>query len=370
MIKFFFLRPIRILYAFCPVLLFLCLPRAVPGAEKGAPGHHASPVIVENAVQKNVSPQVTLIGTTVPHRKSTVAAEIGGLVVSFPVRNGHKTKKGDILVRIETRPLKLQLESAKAHLAEAKENHANAQSELNRSEALFKQKSISSREYEKALYASNAIQEKIMGLEAEIELIEYRLGKSVIRAPFNGFVVEEHTQVGQWLKEGEKAVTLAEIDPILVKVPVPDRYIHYIRPKQKIRLEFDFLQKGRNRNGFVRDIIPQGNEKARTFPVQISVKNRDFSLFPGMSCKVTFPSGSSNRALLVNKDAIITDAQGHHLFVVRDGKAVMVPVSPGQAYGNFVVVEGDLSSGDLVVVEGNERLRPGQKVKTVEKQSK
>ena len=352
------------------LLILLFFSPRVSLAEDGNTGDEASLVVVEEVIEKSVSPRVTLIGTTVPNRESSVAAEVGGLVVSFPVRNGQQVNKGDVLVQIETKPLLLQLKSAQARLAETKENLASAESELKRSEALYEQKSISSREYEKALYASSAIKEKIMGLEADIELIRYRLGKSAITAPFTGFVVEEHTQIGQWLREGETAVTLAEIDPILVVVPVPDRYIHHIKLKQRVRLEFDFLAKKGDRTGSVRDIIPRGNEKARTFPVQVIVSNRDFSLYPGMSCKANFSAGSSRQVLLVNKDAVITDSRGDNLFVVRDGKAVVVPVTQGQAYQNLVAVEGDLYPGDLVVVEGNERLRPGESVRVVDRKNK
>jgi RND family efflux transporter MFP subunit len=357
-------------YIFGILLILLFFSCAASWAQDEKPGGEASLVVVEKVIQRNVRPTVALIGTTIPNKESTVAAEVGGLVVSFPVRSGQQVKDRDILVKIETRPQLLQLKSARARLAEAKENLANAESELKRNEALFKQKSISSREYEKALYSYNAINEKIMGLKAEIELIQYRLSKSVIRAPFSGFVVEEHTQVGQWLKEGEKAITLAEIDPILVTVPVPDRYIHHIKLKQKVSLEFDFLARNKVRTGYVRDIIPKGNEKARTFPVQVRVSNSDFSLYPGMSCKVNFSAGASQKALLVNKDAVITGAEGHNIFVVRDGKAAFIPVSQGQAYDNLVSVEGDLSPDELVVVEGNERLRPGEAVRAVERENK
>ena len=116
----------------------------------------ASPVKVEMVIQKKVRPVITLIGTAMPHRKSVVAPEIEGLVTHFPVTKGQKIKKGDVLVRVERKPLLLELKCAEANLAEAKENHENALSELRRNRELLKKKSISSRAYDDALYTANA----------------------------------------------------------------------------------------------------------------------------------------------------------------------------------------------------------------------
>ncbi|UCF83281.1 MAG: efflux RND transporter periplasmic adaptor subunit [Desulfobacteraceae bacterium] len=345
------------------VLVWVTLPISKVAGQP--PGEEASPVVVERVISNSVRPTVSLIGTAKPHRKSVVSPEIEGVVAAFPVKKGQKIKKGEVLARVETRPFLLELKFAKANLAEEKVNHENAISELKRVTELFKKKSISSRSYDDAFHSANALEKRILGLEARIETIQYHIEKCVIKAPFGGFVVEEHTQVGQWLKKGAEIVTIVEIDPILVTTPVPDRYIHFIKVGQKVDLEFDFLPGNKTRKGLVRDIIPEGNEKARTFPVQISVANSDFSILSGMSCRVSFPVGSFHKSLLVNKDAVVTNRDGHQIFVVQDGKALLVPVKKRQAHGSLVVVEGRMAEGDMVVVEGNERLRSGQKVNVI-----
>ena len=319
-------------------------------------------VRVETATQHTVRPYVTLLGTTEPYRESTVASEIEGLVVDYSIRLGQRVKKGQVLAKVETKPLRLDLKSAQAALAEANENHKNALSELERVEELFKKKSIADRTYDDALFKANAIKQRISALETRIEAIQYDIGKCVIRAPLSGFVVEEHTQIGQWLEKGGPVVTLVDIDPALITVPVPDRYVRYVKPGQSVELEFEFMEGKGKRQGVVRDVIPLGNEKARTFPVQITVSNEDFAILAGMSSSVKFPVGEPTVHTLVNKDALVTNSDRYHLFKVNDGKAHLVPVKKGQAYGSYIVVEGDLVPGQIVVVEGNERLRPGQAV--------
>jgi membrane fusion protein (multidrug efflux system) len=327
-------------------------------------GPEASPVKVELIQKRTVRPSVTLIGTAEPFRKSTVASEIEGLVVRFPVRKGQKVKKGDVLARIEIRPLSLELKEAEALLAEANENYQNALSELRRTEELYKKKTVSSRSYDDALYTAKGMKQRILALEAKIEAVKYDVARCCIKAPFSGFVVEEHTQVGEWLKEGGPVVTLVELDPILVSVPVPDRYIHFLEEGQPVTLEFGCLPGNQRRQGVVQDVIPQGNERARTFPVRIRVNNEGYAMLAGMAPKVIFPAGDPFEALLVHKDAVVTGGDSHHVFVVREGKAVRERVSEGQAFGSFVAVAGNIDAGEMVVVEGNERLFTGQEVRT------
>jgi len=152
-------------------------------------GPEASPVKVELIQKRTVRPSVTLIGTAEPFRKSTVASEIEGLVVRFPVRKGQKVKKGDVLARIEIRPLTLELKEAEALLAEANENYQNALSELRRTEELYKKKTVSSRSYDDALYTAKGMKQRILALEAKIEAVKYDVARCCIKAPFSGFVV-------------------------------------------------------------------------------------------------------------------------------------------------------------------------------------
>jgi multidrug efflux pump subunit AcrA (membrane-fusion protein) len=127
-------------------------------------------------------------------------------------------------------------------------------------------------------------------------------------------------------------------------------------------LEFGCLPGNQRRQGLVQDIIPQGNEKARTFPVRIRVDNPGYAMLAGMAPKVIFHAGDPFEALLVHKDAVVTGGDSHHIFVVREGKAVREKILEGQAFGSSVAVAGNIHAGEMVVVEGNERLFPGQEV--------
>ncbi|MBW2007669.1 MAG: biotin/lipoyl-binding protein [Deltaproteobacteria bacterium] len=116
-----------------------------PAAQAGSPRQAQAPVVVEKVRKVRIRPEATLIGTVFPFRRSAVAGEAEGLVVEFPVRRGQRVEKGQVLARIQEQPYRLRLKAARAGLAEARENEAEARSELRRISALFEKKSVSSR---------------------------------------------------------------------------------------------------------------------------------------------------------------------------------------------------------------------------------
>ncbi len=345
-------------------LLLFILGTLAPasGAENKIP---ARPVKVEKIIKKPVRPVVTLIGTAEPSMKGIAASEVEGLVTEFPVKAGQSVRPGDLLARVETTPLMLDLKQAEAGLTEAEVNYQNALSDLETKEALFKTKAISNRDYDDVRYRANALNQKIAALKTRIDSIHYNLERCAIRAPFAGVVIEEHTQQGEWLRKGGPVVTLINLNPMRITVPVPDRYIQSIGPGETVEIDFEFLNPQNRIRGKVSYIIPQGNEKARTFPVHVLFDNGNHKIMSGMSARVHFPVGEPYEALLIHKDAFSGNGETDHVFVVRDGKAEQVPVKKGYAYGSLVVTEGELSAGEMVVVEGNERLRPGQEVTVI-----
>ena len=348
-------------------VVWLLLAAAAPSPAASQPEGEAgpAPVRVAPVVQREVRPYVRLIGTSRAVRRSLVASEVEGRVVAVEARRGERVERNGILARIDPTVFRLRLEEARAQLQEARADYENLQLELDRVRTLLERKSISNREYDDARFRARASESRIQALKARIETLEHDLNRCTIHAPFAGFVVEEHTELGQWVREGGTIAEMADIDPILVTVPVPDRYVRWVEPGQELSLRFDGLGEAADRTGRVRSVVPVGNEEARTFPMEILVPNPEGDLLAGFSCEALIPVGEEEVRLLVPKDALVAGEAGtFHLFVVRDGTALRVEVEKGQAHDGSVVVSGALNAGEAVVVEGNERLFPGQPVRT------
>jgi multidrug efflux pump subunit AcrA (membrane-fusion protein) len=125
--------------------------------------------------------------------------------------------------------------------------------------------------------------------------------------------------------------------------------------------------------GVVAEVVPQADVQARTFPVKVRVVNQFTDDVPllkaGMYARVSLPTGETQMAILVPKDALVLGGPQPLVYLVEGaaadaaaGKAVPVPVQIGVADGRLIQVTGDVKAGQLVVVQGNERLQPGQDV--------
>lgn len=214
--------------------------------------------------------------------------------------------------------------------------------------------------------------------EAVVQRLEDQLRKHTIRSPFEGYVVSQKADVGDWVSRGDVVAEVIQIDPIQLRVFVPESDLYSLKvalklaPEEKLDVwvRFDAI-KDQRFNGRVERIIPQADVRSRTFPILIRVDNPKDSrlgrrLGSGMLAEVALPIGTAQKRLLVPKDAINLEDESASVIAARSNgessgyRAEKIPVRLGLSMGNFVAVTGELSVTDRVVVEGNERIRAGQ----------
>jgi RND family efflux transporter MFP subunit len=375
------------------------------------------PAIIEVAVveQKTIAQPVTFVGTVEPRRRSLVSSEVEGVVAELLVDDGQRVKQGETLVQLRQESLRFALQALQGtakryreELAELKngtrpemveEAHAavlEAEAELDRArrekrrQLGLNQRGVSAlRARENAETATIVSQQRLARVralyqmavrgpraerisqaeaqyrsaQAEVERLKYDLRHSRVAAPFTGYVVAKHTEVGQWLGRGDLVVTLIELDVAHVAVPIPERFISQVRLGAAGTLRFDAIP-DRTWKGRVVRIIPQAGD-ARTFPVTLAVDNTQTLLKSGFVARAMLTVGEQRDALLVPKDAVVTQGPRQIVYAVREGKAALVPIQRTSFFEGSAVVIGDLQKGEQVVIRGNERLRPGQAVQVV-----
>ncbi|MEE8552867.1 MAG: efflux RND transporter periplasmic adaptor subunit, partial [Desulfobacterales bacterium] len=237
--------------------------------------------------------------------------------------------------------------------------------ELNRARKLKETNSIAEKNFDLAFYSHKALSQGLLQKDAEIEQLEYEIKQKKVVAPFSGFVAKEHTQVGEWIDGGGPVVTLIDLEQVRITVDVPERYAVLLIPQGEVKvmvrsISNDLLA------GKIYALLPQANPDSRTFPVRINLANPEFKIKSGMEAMVTFNLAASKNALLMPKDAIVTQGNNKLVFFVADGQAMPVNVKVLGYYDGDVAVEGNLKPGTPVVIRGNERLRPGQAVNVLE----
>ncbi|GEM_PF-232337 len=211
-----------------------------------------------------------------------------------------------------------------------------------------------------------------------IRLLEDLKKKYTIRAPFRGYVSKKFSEVGQWVSAGDQIAEIVQLDPIEIVISVPQAVIsdfqlsldQSIADQQAMPATLSLRSGGPTLQGRVTKIVPQADLRSRAFPVKIRVDNpRTASghwLNPGMLAQVHVSIGSESKKVLVDKDALVLNNDSSTLILidrnVQPQTVRVVPVKTGQAVGQMIEVIGEIKPNDWVVVEGNERLRPGQQV--------
>ncbi|TDI44760.1 MAG: efflux RND transporter periplasmic adaptor subunit [Acidobacteria bacterium] len=303
-----------------------------------------------------------MAGTTRPIRDSLIATEVDGRVLARRVEKGDFVEKDGILFVLDQVRLERALDLARAELEEVKARLERATRQEERALELHKKQVLSSSLMDEAVSERRAQESRREQARVQIEAIKDDLARCLIRAPFAGVVTELYTEVGQWLRQGEPIVRLADFETIEIVVNLPERYYAQVvkdadAPATLASLPDLTLQ------GKVFAVVPQVESAARTFPVLVRASNPDRSVGGGMLAQVTLTLGRSVQILQVPRDALVVSQTGTVVYKVEGDIATPVPVESGRAAGTLVEVRGEgLQEGDQVVVRGNERLMPGQKV--------
>ncbi len=400
------------------VLLVLLAWASAAAAAPGGKRRRPPPIVsLGKVVAREVRNRLTAVGTVAPYRTSIVSSEIEGIVKTFPLQEGDPVEAGKTVIATLSRTdLEHDIRVMAAELAKARQDHLRLKRgsrkeviaalrakmrerkarrqrdalELKRAEDLYNRKVLDKASYDLAVAnyegsksladeAKSNLREAEIGPRVEeiskaaaevnrvralIARVRDKLSKAVIRSPFTGFLTEKWAEVGQWVPKGGRVGEVVELSRVLVRAPISERRIAHVRVGDAAQVILDALP-GRTFTGRVRKIIPKADPKSRTFPVEIELENTpDFAIKAGMFARITTKYGPAVRALLVPKDAILQRARGAAVFVFDKGKVREVGFKRGRSVDSFVEIPpGTLAAGTKVVVQGNEKLRSGMKVR-------
>lgn len=318
---------------------------------------------------------VPVIGRFVPHQTGVVAVRVAGPLDKYLVRVGDRVKAGDVLAVLvdnsfvwERNRRKADVESARAGLDTARASLQLLDLELKRLEGLKESPAFSparlNDKRQETIRAKSEIGEanaNLTSAEADLELGEIALANTKIRAPYDGVIIERHSEAGAYLREGEAVVTMLDDNDLEIEADVPANRTDGLSQGRELKA---LLENGTELKAIVRAVIPNENPRTRTRRVRFisEFTGTDKSTAANQSVTVYVPAGKARDVLTVSKDAILNRG-GAQLVVLNDGgKAAFTPVQLGQAIGQRFVVENGLKEGDEVVIRGNERLQPGQAI--------
>lgn len=367
MIRRFAMRRFAILT--CLLLMSLAMPHAAP-AQGGPAAVGVAPVDM-----RIVSETVPVFAQITTARDGAVASRVAGNVEQVHVLTGDRVAKGDLLVELDRELLEILEAQSEAETAEATAGIESARVQVDRTqkafdriEALRESSSFSQGRFDEAqsdmLNARSELvraRARLKSSEAQLAETRYQLARSQIIAPFSGVVIEVNTIPGAFIQAGSPVVRLLDTDAIEVEAGVPSRYASWLEPGQEVRAS---VETGQEITLKVRAVLPLEDPATRTRAVRFTGSDLGNigRAAVGQSLTVQIAVGEAREVLAVPKDALVQAANGWTVYVAEDGKAQPRNVQIGVALGGRYEVLSGLEQGDLVVVRGNERLRPGQDI--------
>ncbi len=346
----------------------------VPPGASSALAQQAA-VGVDEVRMEPLSQTVPVIGRLVARQSGIVAARIGGPVADIRVSVGDRVQEGDVLAILDTARLERQraLLSAEAAETAAQIRLAEAQltlrhQELARLDGLKNSAAFSKGRHEdttqQVVVAETSVGAAMARNEralANLALADIDLYNAKVRAPYGGVITLEHTETGSYVTVGGSVVSMVSDRKLEIEADVPATRIPALEPGVVILIALD---DGSEHHAVVRAIVPVENPLTRTrqvrFTPDIALNGRTLAV--NQSVVVSIPQGPYREVVTVHKDAVITRQGQTFVYVAFDGKADIRPIQTGVAVGGRFEIISGVEPGDLAVVRGNERLRPGQEV--------
>ena len=344
------------------------------GGGKGDAASRPMPVVAAPARKGNIDVSLDALGTVTPLNNVVVRARVDGQLMSVAFREGQNVKAGDLLAQIDPRPFEVMLTQANGQMARDQAQLKNAQVDLERYQTLLAQDSISRQQVDTQAALVRQFQGAVESDKGAIDNARLQLTYARITAPISGRVGLRQVDPGNIVHASDSngVVTITQVQPVTVIYPVPEdnvpRIVKRMQTAQSVPVDaFDRGGKTRLATGRLLTMDNQIDTATGTVKVKAEFPNTDGALFPNQFVNVRMVVETHEDTTLVPTAAIQRGAPGTFVFLVKEDKTVAVtPVQVGAVSGETTEVSKGLAPGNLVVVDGADKLRDGASVELID----
>lgn len=320
------------------------------GGGGGAGRGQSGPVPVEVVLVRSdtVVDAITATGQIEPLQSIELRPEVDGRLVQIMVREGALVSQGTPLFKVDDGELKAQVDRAQA-------DRDLAQQALTRTRALLADKAAAPADVERA-------EAQMRSTQAGLDLLQLRLDRTVVRAPFTGVAGQRLASLGDYVNNSTRLITLQTVHPQRAAFQVPERYADRLKIGQRVLFRVAALA-GRDFTGTVDFVDPRVQLPSRTITVKAVVPNPRRELAAGMFIEARLETATRSSALVIPEDAVSPVAGAMYVWVVEGDKAQRREVELGVRTPGYVEIQKGLNLGEQVVVGGTDRLQPGATVR-------
>ncbi|MFN3937561.1 MAG: efflux RND transporter periplasmic adaptor subunit [Gemmobacter sp.] len=320
-------------------------PEGAPRGGPGGPPGGGAPVVVIAAPPGDgvMNDTVTAIGTGQAIRSVVVVPEVSGRVVELAVSSGDRVEAGQVLARLEAEAERIAAERAALVRRDAEDRVER----LSRLQGSGVATDVQARDADLALRQA----------ELALEQARFELDRRTIRAPIGGWVGIVDAEIGKQLTQGTSLLRIDDRSALLVEFRVPERLVGLVGAGDRV-VARALARSDRALEGVVTAVDNRVDEASRTLRMQARIDNTDDRLRAGMSFSISLDLPGE---VLPSVDPLSVQwgREGAYVWVIRDDRAVRLPIRIMQREADAVLVRAGFEAGDQVVIEGVQALRPG-----------
>lgn len=310
----------------------------------------AIPVEVVEVARGNIQQTYRTITTLEAEQDVQVVARSTGLLQTLLVEEGDMVIKGQLLAQLDVEQLSLEVEQLDATSKKLKK-------ELNRQKSLFTRKLGTSDALDRAKF-------EYQSQQAQFKLSKLKLNYASIKAPISGVVTERLVKQGNLINNNDILFKIVDPATLVAVLYLPEKELFNVKKNQKILLAVDALN-NQIIHGTIDRIRPSIDVSTGTFKVVAKLNNPAQILQSGMFGKVEVVFDTHNNTLLLEQQAVITQDNRSHVFVVRDNKAIQTPIKIGFRQNGILEVIDGLLENDQVITTGQQILKHETKIEII-----
>jgi membrane fusion protein, multidrug efflux system len=360
-------------------LAFLAIPPALRPAGAQMPGAGPPAVGVTPAKRQPITQATEYTGRIMATQRVNLIARVAAFIDEVLFKDGAEVKKGDLLYRLEQGPFRADVQAKEAAVSQFKAQLQNALVTLQRAQSLLKTPAGQQSAVDLALANEQALEAQVLGAEAQLQQAKINLDYTEIRAPIDGKIGRTAVTPGNYVSPGTGTlVSIVSQDPMFVVFPVPTRTAIDLQSKSAEKRADDLLIRIRLPDGKIYDHVGAldfvdntvgGNTDTMILrgiianPRLTRFRGGIRALVDGELVTVILEDTEKTEAIAIPRAAVLSDQEGDYVYVVgADNKAMQRRIKLGQSTPPYAAVLSGLTEGENVIVDGIQRVRPGQVV--------
>lgn len=360
-----------------PLALSSCMRNqgAMGGAEKFNMSDEEIKKIEENSVavevmkleSKTITKDYNTVGKLYAMEEINVSSEMKGIVKNVKFNVGDKVKKGDVLYTLDNEDLRNDVELQKSklqkNLQDAKRRYDNEIKNLSNMKSLYETGAISKDQYEstQTSYESAKLsyEQAQKDLNSNSNSLDSTINDTIIKSPINGIVSNRNIEIGEMTTASD--FVIVNINSVIAKTDVAQDIVNEISIGDKVRVNIQ----SKDYEGTIKTISPIGKNNGNIYPVDIEIGNEDMILKPGMFADVYFEMEKIENQIVAPRKSVLSAGDKHYVYIVKDNYPQKIVVEKGITKDGYVQISGELTSGDILVIKGQEYINQESCLKIV-----